>query len=365
MSQWGKNDRADNTAIQWVSQVQVTQNTSNRTAFYGNTTPSGFNAGVTKGIFGVDSAEYAINGGNVASYRITSAGSGYSSNAAVTLSVVNGGSGATSNATANSIGRISLVNANQVGSGYIRAPGVAIAAPANTTFNANTGVNGANISFNASSNVASSNDTIILGTGAPAFSVGDLVTYTLATGNTVISGLTANTNYYISFANATQVALSSTLGGANLNLTAGSSETGHYITGPLNYITLSTAGKFVAGDRITYRVGTGNTAISGLTSGVQYWVKTANSTAISLASDLNNSVISLAKGVSETGHALQGETATASAVVSGGENVGASAGWCLRTVGTGGRAGRVQYECLVAMRNITGDGSDDDILPDA
>jgi hypothetical protein len=40
-------------------------------------------------------------------------------------------------------------------------------------------------------------------------------------------------------------------------------------------------------------------------------------------------------------------------------------GWVLRTVGTGGRAGRVQYETLVALANPIGDGSDDITLPDA
>lgn len=40
----------------------------------------------------------------------------------------------------------------------------------------------------------------------------------------------------------------------------------------------------------------------------------------------------------------------------------AHAGWHLRTVGTGGRAGRVQYECLVAMNTITGD-ADNSTVP--
>lgn len=41
----------------------------------------------------------------------------------------------------------------------------------------------------------------------------------------------------------------------------------------------------------------------------------------------------------------------------------AHAGWNLRTEGTGGRAGRVSYETLVAMRTITGDG-DSNTIPD-
>ena len=33
-------------------------------------------------------------------------------------------------------------------------------------------------------------------------------------------------------------------------------------------------------------------------------------------------------------------------------------GWVKKTVGTGGRAGRVQYETLVAASSMTGDGED-------
>ena len=40
------------------------------------------------------------------------------------------------------------------------------------------------------------------------------------------------------------------------------------------------------------------------------------------------------------------------------------AGWVLRKEGTGGRAGRVHYEVLVAGSSMTGDGTDDTIFPD-
>jgi hypothetical protein len=40
------------------------------------------------------------------------------------------------------------------------------------------------------------------------------------------------------------------------------------------------------------------------------------------------------------------------------------AGWVVRTVGTGGRAGRVQYETLVAMSSIQSDAEDDAQLPE-
>lgn len=43
----------------------------------------------------------------------------------------------------------------------------------------------------------------------------------------------------------------------------------------------------------------------------------------------------------------------------------ATAGWNLRIEGSGGRAGRVRYETLVAMRSIASDAADDAILEDA
>ena len=40
------------------------------------------------------------------------------------------------------------------------------------------------------------------------------------------------------------------------------------------------------------------------------------------------------------------------------------AGWVLRKEGTGGRAGRVHYEVLVAASSITGDAADDAVVPE-
>jgi hypothetical protein len=60
-----------------------------------------------------------------------------------------------------------------------------------------------------------------------------------------------------------------------------------------------------------------------------------------------------------------GVDATEQAVPSANANVGAHAGWIVRTQGTGGRAGRIQTETIVAMGSMTSDASDDDTLPDA
>lgn len=225
-------------------------------------------------VFGVDVTEAGVKAGTILTIEITNAGTGYTANAAVTVSGGGGVSGA-ANAQSNSIGRIALVNITNAGSSYESSPTIAIAAPASISFNALTAV----------SNTA---DTI----------------------------------------------------------------------------TVSSAGQYVAGDRLTYAVAAGNTAVIGLVSGRSYFVSFANSTVVALAENSGGANLNLTATVSETGHTLTGVTATAVATVGGGQGV-QHAGWVRRTTGTGGRAGRVQFETLVAMGTIAGDQADDSELPDS
>ena len=92
---------------------------------------------------------------------------------------------------------------------------------------------------------------------------------------------------------------------ANTAVTGGSG------AGSNNIIALATAGSFVANDLITYTVSAGNTAIGGLVSGTSYFVEFANSTVVALKPSLAGSRILITKGPTETGHTLQGQTATA------------------------------------------------------
>lgn len=59
-----------------------------------------------------------------------------------------------------------------------------------------------------------------------------------------------------------------------------------------------------------------------------------------------------------------GSGATATADIGSVGGAAAHTGWHIRTEGTGGRAGRVHFECLVAG-GISTDASDDVILPDS
>lgn len=278
MAQWGNTDVASNTSLQWLQQLQVTPNTANRTAAFGNTSAWYANSKGVAGIFGVDTTEAGVNGGPLITAKLYTNGSGYAANAAVTITIINGGSGATVNAHANTTGRIDLLNVQVAGTGFKVNPTITVAAPDLVIFNGNTSVVANTIAITAANSL---------------FLVGDIITYAGNTSSTP-GGLTDQSRYYISFSNTTVIALSATSGGANLAITSAP-----YAS-----------------------------AIAG-------------------------------------GATVRGETATGYVAVGGGRNKGVTAGWNLRTAGTGGRAGRVQNECLVAMRSIVSDASDDTVFPDA
>lgn len=281
MAQWGNTDDAANSVLWATGAVNLTPNTVNQSALFGNTTVSAFTAGKVVGQFGLAATEISVSGNAaVQQYIITNAGSGYAANAAVTVANTTSGANTLAANSTVATGRVTAVTANATISGYTSAPTVTIAAPAAQSFNANSAVT------NATDAIA------------------------IATANSI----------------------------------------------------------FLAGDRVTYTVAAGNTALTNLTSGGTFFIKTSNSSTVTLTTEPNGDTINLTKGLSETGHSLTGETATAVAVLTerGYTKGGAHTGWVLRTAGTGGRAGRVQYETLVAMGGtFSTDASDDAILPDA
>jgi hypothetical protein len=256
-----------------------------------NTTPNAFLTGQAVGVFGVDATEMGFNSGPIGLARVVYGGTGYSANATVTFTVVNGGSSAAANAFANTTagygGKITAINITANGTGYIADPNITISAPSALNITANT------------TGVSNTTDTILLATANSRFQAGDRLYYGVPTGNTAIPNLTGNTFYYVTFANTTALALSTTLGGANVDIAT-------------------------------------TVAVAGET------------------------------------HTLTGDTATGVVMARGAKNGGvAHAGWVLRREGTGGRAGRVHYETLVAMGSLgaqtaaygtpatTADGNDD------
>jgi len=125
-----------------------------------------------------------------------------------------------------------------------------------------------------------------------------------------------------------------------------------------------TAHGLLTGDVLVYNNG-GGTSATGLTSGTTYYVIASGLTADAFkvsATDGGSTVDITGTGNNAQYFEIFAVVNRATAVAALGDGaVGGSAhaGWVKRTVGTGGRAGRVQYETLVAMGSITGDQSDD------
>jgi len=142
---------------------------------------------------------------------------------------------------------------------------------------------------------------------ASAFSTGDAVTYITDVGNTAVTGLSNNTGYFVQFANATHIALTSTQGGSRVALTSVGEGNGHYLvqSGNNSYIKTSLGATVTIGEPLTYKVAVGNTAIGGLTSNTTYYVEFANTTVVALANTIGGPRVSLTAGANQTGHTLQ------------------------------------------------------------
>ena len=129
-------------------------------------------------------------------------------------------------------------------------------------------------------------------------------------------------------------------------------------------------GAIETGDAVTYSKGSGGTAAAGLTDGgVHFIIKSGTANKFSLATSAVNAnagtkIDLTAVAAGGTAHTFIGTTPTASAVLGLGSDDSvdtrqiAHTGWVKKTVGTGGRAGRVHYETLVAASSISGDAED-------
>lgn len=99
-----------------------------------------------------------------------------------------------------------------------------------------------------------------------------------------------------------------------------------------------------------------NAPLQGGTTGVGLTANTQQLYGNTTVATVNSTVGVAGQAVGVFGVDAQEQTATAAQ--------GGHAGWNIRKVGTGGRAGRIQVETLVAMGSMTGDGSDDTFYPD-
>ena len=193
---------------------------------------------------------------------------------------------------------------------------------------------------------------------------------TTATATATISGGKVTgytiTNVGSDYQSAPSVTVAAPAGSGSLDLTDGAVNIvadDEIVIPAAMYAVIST------GEAVTYAQGAGGNH-ADLTDGTVYFlIKSGTANKISLATTYANAVagtkITL-NGVAAggTAHTLTGGTATATASLGlgqdGDSNISeiAHVGWVKKTVGTGGRAGRVHYETLVAASSISGDAED-------
>lgn len=156
MSLWGNKDLANNSPIYAPLQVNLTTNTTNQTALFGNTTVGAFlNNGVAMnqavGLFGVDSTEAAntlsqakkvahagwnlrIAGvGPLTGITVAAAGRGYTNADTYSISAGTGGTNQTGNLVTNATGNVVSYSVTTAGANFqSAAPTVTITTGAGT-----------------------------------------------------------------------------------------------------------------------------------------------------------------------------------------------------------------------------------------
>jgi len=215
------------------------------------------------------------------------------------------------------------ISLSNYGSGYVEAPGVQIASGGGAYDASAT----ASISGGKVSNITVAN-TGVGYTSDPVVTITQpVMTVTASSVN-----LTSDTINYANHGQANSAALVYNNSGGT-SITGLTSGTTYYVSRPLtNSFTLSTSAANAANNVVIDLTGQGN----------------------------NNQYFTIVAGVRATAIADRG----LSQGQSGAEHA-THVGWNLKKVGAGGRAGRVQFETLVALANPIGDGSDDITLPDA
>jgi hypothetical protein len=329
--------------------------------------PSGKHGNSNK-VFGVDIYESFDSAGRIVEVGVATGGASYLEVPTVTLT---GGGGSSAAATATiSGGAVTAIAMTNVGSSYETVPTVVVDLPRRTIPTSGVTIATEQIAYATHGLGSASSVKYFHGGGTP------------------ITGLSNNTEYFVS-------AIGLAAGTFRLAASAGAAAgrtalAGVGISGTVGQFTC-TATTLAVGDHVV--IGgtiTGTGSITSHTAGKIYEVSAVtgtspNVTGFTLTQEDTTALVTTAGNglgltytpftiilISGTGNNAQyfeiqaaANRATAVANVGGGNETGESptgiahAGWVRRTTGTGGRAGRVQYETLVAMGSITGDQADD------
>lgn len=348
MSQWGNNDQANNSPVWAPAQFNEAPTTANRDALYGNTTANGVVNGAIIGVYAVDQSEMAYGRGSkagVVSITVTANGTGYQVRPTVTITNAasdSTGSGATATATAQVLSAV----ANAVGTGGTYIPGETLTVSGGTGTAAvltvaQTAIRAVPAITNGGSGYANG-DIVQFATGT-----GTQANLTVTTGaaDSIVASLALTTNgaYTVNPTLTNAATTNATGSGTGLRITANTR---------VKTVTVSTVGEYTALPT-TNAAGHSTANGSGATFVLTFGVK--NVTVTNAGSNY-----SLAPTVAFGGTGGTGSTGTAVRQNPGGPAAGVThTGWVVTRTGTGGRAGRVTSEVLVAG-GIANDASSDD-----
>jgi hypothetical protein len=322
-----------------------------------------FSMGRSGLVFGVDATEAVSGGDNVSAVSVANGGTRYTEAPTVTFTEGGGGGGAEATATIAG-GAVTSIAVTATGTAYTSAPTVAIAAPFRSVPTSGVTIATEQFAYTTHGLVAAESvkyfhngGTAITGlTDDTEYFVSALGlaagTFRLATTAVAAAGRTALAGVAISGTGGQFTCTATTLAvGDRIRITGTLGGTGtitSYATGNIYTVSAITGtSPSVTGFTLTTEAGSALTTTTGTPTGLTYTPFT-----IVLISGTGNN--------EQYFEITNATTATAVAALGDGAVGGSQhAGWVKRTVGTGGRAGRVQYETLVAMGSMTGDQSDD------
>lgn len=330
MAQWGKSRQANNSPIWGPALLNQAPNTANRDALFQDSNAGGYHTGETIGVVGIKASELAAN--VVIGVDVVASGNGYTAQPNVAFSS-GGGSGAAADCWA----KVNAFTLNGPGTGGSYIPGENLSVADGTGTAATVNVSATElrtVTVVAAGSGYANNDVISLDTGT-----GTAATFTVTTGaaNTGVASLALTTRGSYT-ANPTLVGCTTT--SANTAASNGCTVT---VTTRIKTIAALTYGSYSALPTLsgagTSGSATGTGATLNLTIGVEKVV-------------LSNTGSGYTSAPTVTFGGTGGTGTTGNAIISTGGSY-AGPGWVKTTVGSGGRAGRVQNELLTVVKTLT------------
>lgn len=350
MAQWGNTDQSNNSPIWTPARFDLAPNTANRDNLFNNSTPNAFSNGETVGVYGVSNDEVA-GSGKIGNVLVVDPGNSFDeiANIDVDNTGVDG-----SDFAANLELELLSATVNAAGSGYALEDEVEV--ESNAATNAVLIVSA--IETIASQNVGAFNDTGANGTfvGGSDFDVGDEITLEDGTVVNVTSVSANSVDDFDVVSKSTDVirennptlSQSSTTGfGTGFSLTLGNNNQA------VASLDVKNRGSWVADPAAVSNVAASGGEGSDLTVELNLRISKVNVTNAGSGYTAAPALTVNTAG-SGTGANLKAEFAPGGRI--------AHAGWVLKREGTGGRAGRVQYETLVA--GGLGSDADSDSIPE-